>query len=243
MIDASVLDKNTLIHLKENESKVIYQNLNNPIDNLNISLEDNSNLEIMLYNSCCNVSATLNENAYLTIYNISFSNNDYVVNMNVDINGSNSNVLIINVYLGIKDSNIVSNIMINHNEKNSVSLFETYAIAKDNAKLVLNNNAKIKAGMSHSDARQMTKGLNLSPNASIKAQPNLFIDEYDVVASHSCSIGSIDKDDLFYLMSRGLSETQAQEIVILGFIQPILANIKNEELQKDIYNNFANFLK
>ena len=101
----------------------------------------------------------------------------------------------------------------------------------------------IKNGMKNSDARQMTRGLNLSKKASVKAQPNLLIDEYDVVASHSASIGSIDKEELFYLMSRGLTVTQAQEMVILGFIEPILGNIKSEELQKVIYMEFAKLLK
>ena len=97
--------------------------------------------------------------------------------------------------------------------------------------------------MKQSDARQMTRGLNLSKKASVKAQPNLLIDEYDVVASHSATIGSIDKEELFYLMSRGLTETQAQEMVILGFVQPILSHIKNENIQQIIYTEFAKLLK
>ena len=122
-------------------------------------------------------------------------------------------------------------------------MLDTYAIGKNSAKLNLNNNAFIKQGMSQSDAKQSTRGLNLSNSSSIKAQPNLFIDEYDVIASHSCSIGSIDKDELFYLMSRGLPEEQAHEIVVLGFIQPIIEKIKNENLQENIYKKFANLLK
>ena len=150
---------------------------------------------------------------------------------------------IINVYLGINEASLESNIQMNHYAKHSVSMLDTYAIGKNSAKLNLNNNAFIKQGMSQSDAKQSTRGLNLSNSSSIKAQPNLFIDEYDVIASHSCSIGSIDKDELFYLMSRGLPEEQAHEIVVLGFIQPIIEKIKNENLQENIYKKFANLLK
>ena len=50
-------------------------------------------------------------------------------------------------------------------------------------------------------------------------------------------------DELFYLMSRGLTETQAQEMVILGFVQPILSHIKNENIQQVIYTEFAKLLK
>ena len=47
---------------------------------------------------------------------------------------------------------------------------------------------------------------------------NLEIDEYDVIASHGASIGAIDDEELYYLMSRGLTEDKAKELLIMGFI-------------------------
>ena len=68
--------------------------------------------------------------------------------------------------------------------------------------------------------------------------PNLYIDEYDVVANHSASIGSISKDDLFYLMSRGLTKEEATSLVVIGFIKPIIDNIQDDSLKEDIYKSF-----
>ena len=82
------------------------------------------------------------------------------------------------------------------------------------------------------------KGLTLSENAKIKAMPNLFIDEYDVIAAHAASIGSISKDDLFYLMSRGLTLEEASKLIVLGFVQPLLDKIDNKELREEIKQNF-----
>lgn len=243
LIQTSPMHECEEINLSKNESKVIYQDFETPINCMNISLEENASLEILLYNSNITLNANLQRNAILKIYNLAFSAEDYKCNIEVNLNDEASNVNIINVYLGINDANLESNIQMNHYAKHSISMLDTYAIGKNNAKLNLNNNAFIKQGMSQSDAKQSTRGLNLSSTSSIKAQPNLFIDEYDVIASHSCSIGSIDKDELFYLMSRGLPEEQAHEIVVLGFIQPIIEKIKNEELQENIYKKFANLLK
>ena len=243
LIQPSLMFECEDVTLERNESKVIYQDFDTPIKCMNISLEENANLEVLLYNSNVTLNANLKENSTLKIYNLAFTNEDYKCDVLINLNGEASNVNIINVYLGINDAVLESNIQMNHYAKHSVSMLDTYAIGKNNAKLNLNNNAFIKQGMSQSDAKQSTRGLNLSSSSSIKAQPNLFIDEYDVIASHSCSIGSIDKDDLFYLMSRGLPEEQAHEIVVLGFIQPIIEKIKNEELQENIYKKFANLLK
>ena len=73
--------------------------------------------------------------------------------------------------------------------------------------------------------------------------PNLYIDEYDVMASHGVAMGSLNMDDLFYLMSRGLSKQEASQIVIMGFIEPILVAIDNEEITKEIRENFKQNLK
>lgn len=243
VLSAHVFKENENIVLEENEQKIIYQDLNTTLKELNIVLKDYSSLELLIYNSKAKVKCNLEQGSKLVIYNIAFTKEEYTFNLDVDLDESHAEVHIINLYLGLNDSHVISNIMINHSAKETISLLETYAIAKDSSSLVLNNNAYIKNGMRQSDARQMTRGLNLSKNASVKAQPNLLIDEYDVVASHSATIGSIDKEELFYLMSRGLSETKAQEMVILGFIEPILGNIKSENIQQAIYTEFAKLLK
>jgi Fe-S cluster assembly protein SufD len=72
--------------------------------------------------------------------------------------------------------------------------------------------------------------------------PNLYIDEYDVIANHAASIGSISKEDLFYLMSRGLEERDAAKLIVLGFVQPLLDKIADESLRKEIQENFVSKL-
>ena len=104
--------------------------------------------------------------------------------------------------------------------------------------MVLNNNAKIIKGASKSVVHQKAKGLTLSQTSKIKAMPNLYIDEYDVIANHAASIGSINKEDLFYLMSRGLEEKQASKLIVLGFVQPLLDKIDNTELKEEISKEF-----
>ena len=51
-----------------------------------------------------------------------------------------------------------------------------------------------------------------------KIEPNLFIDEYDVEASHGAYIGKFDEEELFYLNSRGLDENKCYELLINGFL-------------------------
>ena len=213
---------------------------------LNIIVKENIELELLVFNQnnkCNNLNIRLETGASVRIYNIIISNEDVSLIENVYLEKVNSKCEITSVLLASENAHLNSDINIYHPVKNTTSIFENYGIAKDNAKITLNNNATIKQGASRSEVRQKAKGLTLSKNAVIKAMPNLYIDEYDVVANHSASIGSISKEDLFYLMSRGLSIEDASNLVVIGFIKPIIDNITNESLKEEIYKAFINNLK
>ncbi len=189
-----------------------------------------------------NLKAKLAKGAILNIYNVATTDKNSCLNETIDLLDSGATCNILNVLL-VGDSGVLeSNIMINHLYKETVSDFANYAIAVDDAQMVLNNNAKIVAGACKSIVRQKAKGLTLSKNAKIKAMPNLYIDEYDVIANHAASIGSISKEDLFYLMSRGLDEKEASKLIVLGFVQPLLDKIEDEDLRKEISSHFINKL-
>ena len=235
-------NNNLTVKVASNKHEVYYQELDKPLDNVNITLEEAASLEILIYNSKCNFKASVAKDAELKIYNIIFTDQASSNNYLIDLDETGASTHVINVYLGVKDAKLNTDIYINHKAMSTKSLLETYAISLNQATLLLNNNAKIEQGMHASDARQQTKGLNLG-TGSITAKPNLFIDEYDVVASHSASIGSINQEELFYLMSRGLTLTDATQIIIIGFIKPLLSQIKDLKLQENIYNNFIEYLK
>ena len=213
----------------------------------NYTLNENEQKTIIVFNdgSCeCsfNLEANLKRNAILNIYNVATTDKNSSLNETVVLHESGATCNILNVLLVGGNASLDSNIMINHLYKETISDFSNYAIAVDEAKMVLNNNAKIIQGASKSVVRQKAKGLTLSKNAKIKAMPNLYIEEYDVIASHAASIGSISKEDLFYLMSRGLDEKEASKLIVLGFVQPLLDKIDDEELRKEIYEHFVNKL-
>jgi Fe-S cluster assembly scaffold protein SufB len=63
--------------------------------------------------------------------------------------------------------------------------------------------------------------------------PSLEIDQPDVRrASHSSSVGPIDEDEIFYLMSRGIPREVARKFIVLGFLEPVVARIPLEQAQE-----------
>lgn len=76
------------------------------------------------------------------------------------------------------------------------------------------------------------KTLSLSEDAIAHTIPSLEIDANDVKASHASTIGMIDEEQLFYMMSRGLSLEMAERLIVEGFLEEILADIPDKEIYK-----------
>ncbi|MCH7955590.1 MAG: SufD family Fe-S cluster assembly protein, partial [Candidatus Marinimicrobia bacterium] len=54
-------------------------------------------------------------------------------------------------------------------------------------------------------------------------------------ASHGATVGNLDKEEIFYLMSRGLTKSSAEKLIIYGFFRPVLKSIDSEILREHIY--------
>lgn len=224
-------------------NEVLIERFSTSNQTLNLELKSGETKTLIVFNEgntdiTYNLNANLKAGANLAVYNVVTSNHDTILNQEITLEEKSANVEVLNVLLVGKSAKLTSNIMINHLEEETTSNFLNYAIAKDEASMVLNNNAKIVKGAKKSVVMQKAKGLTLSASAKIKAMPNLFIDEYDVIANHAAAIGSISKEDLFYLMSRGLEEATASSLIVLGFIKPLLDKIEDQTLKLEINQKF-----
>lgn len=130
-------------------------------------------------------------------------------------------------------SNITSEIL--HVGTHTTSDIQARSVMKDKATSIINSITKIEKGASKSDGQQTGKVLMLDPEARGDANPILLIDENDVTAGHAASVGRIDPLTMFYLMSRGISKSEASKLIIRGFLDTVITDIPSASLQKSIH--------
>ncbi len=94
-----------------------------------------------------------------------------------------------------------------------------------------------------SDAYQSAKSLLLSNEARADAIPNLEILADDVKCSHGAAVGPVDEDQKFYLQTRGISPTDAEEIIVQGFVEPVIAEVPSPAAQEKLRNFIEEKLK
>src|SRR5699024_7237049 len=109
-----------------------------------------------------------------------------------------------------------------------------HGVMKDAASSIFNGVGLIKHGATRSDAQQESRVLMLSEKARGDANPILLIDEDDVTAGHAASVGRVDPIQLFYLMSRGISQKEAERLVIHGFLDPVVRALPIESVKNQL---------
>ncbi|GIP08786.1 Fe-S cluster assembly protein SufD [Paenibacillus macerans] len=147
-------------------------------------------------------------------------------------NGSSSDVKAIAVGSGSQRLNYTTKAV--HYGKSSSSQMITRAVMRESATAIINGITKIEKGATKADGQQTEKVLMLSPKARGDANPILLIDEDDVTAGHAASVGQVNPEQIYYLMSRGISRAEAERLIIYGFLAPVVSDIPLEPLQKQL---------
>ena len=103
---------------------------------------------------------------------------------------------------------------------------------KDKSRSVFRGMIRVMKGAQQTDAYQTNRNLILSEDAHADSLPNLEIEADDVRCSHAATIGQQDEEQLFYLMSRGLTREKAVKLIVMGFFEEVLGRIPVEGLHK-----------
>lgn len=211
--------------------------------NRKIELEENSLLEyvkiqdINASNSMIfSLAVNQKNSSNLEISNFEYGNGFIINSFENIINAQNSNYELNGLVKLFDDSNTSNLIKTIHNEKSSISNINYKHTLKDSSKAVFKAKSIVNETALFSKAFQNCNTILLSDDATIFAQPHLeiYIDELE--ASHGTTTGSLDKEQLLYLQSRGISKDKAYEMLLSAFENKIVDNIKDEIIKEFVQN-------
>jgi Fe-S cluster assembly protein SufD len=84
------------------------------------------------------------------------------------------------------------------------------------------------------DSQQHNHNLLLSDSARVMSRPQLQIDADDVECAHGSTIGQLNPEEIFYIQSRGMSESEAKSLLTFGFAKEIVDTINNQDIKDDL---------
>lgn len=208
----------------------------------NYIVNKNSNLEYFSFQKtngnydvfCQNAKVFEKANFDQTLLNLSDFNT--INKINIELLEKDAKAKIESLSFANKNQKLVNLFEIRHKATSTQSEIDNVGFANNDAKLVVDGINAIEKGNAKSIANQTTRIINLSNKAKSVANPQLIIDEFDVKAGHSATVGQIDEDVVYYLQSRGLTKKEAIKLLIDSYSHNVISKLEGHLFEKDLEN-------
>ncbi len=150
---------------------------------------------------------------------------------NISLAGKGASVKFLGLLLGNENQSLKLKITVVHRAENTTSEVIIKSALRDTSSVYFDGLIKIEKGAKGTNAWLAAHLLLLSQKARGIVVPNLEILENDIKAGHAATVGRINDLEMFYLMSRGIPEEKAKNLIVDGFFESLIIQFP-EDLQK-----------
>lgn len=204
--------------LEDTQLEVIHKNKKESKIDIVIEVNENVNLSIFEIKDEKNIKVQyryyLNKNSNLLVHK--FYDCDIVKELDiVNLNGENATINY-NLKTISKDKQKFD-VVVYHNYSNTISNINHNGVNIKDGSLNFNLTGIVYNKIINCELEQASRIITFNNN-KCNINPNLLIEENDVIANHSALIGKINEEELFYLMSRGINKVDALNLIIKGFL-------------------------
>lgn len=243
-IDAKQLHQKNYVLINKNSKATVFEKFTNDNKksfisvNTNIDVQKNAHLKNYLINSnnienCIYRFKKVNIEASANYESFIFSNIIKTIRDEVEINLTESLAECYLYYTQFLKNNEDHEIKvkINHLAENTQSYQFSKSIIDGTAKGVYQGKIFVDQIAQKTNGYQLIKSVLLSDQCTFHSKPELEIYADDVKCSHGSSSTSLNKDELFYLMARGIPQDQAKKLIVQGFLSEVVEKISDEQFK------------
>jgi Fe-S cluster assembly protein SufD len=159
--------------------------------------------------------------------------------MDANLAGQGSSALMSGAYFVDGNQHLDYDTEQNHLVPHTTSDLLYKGALKDEARSVWQGNIHVYPGAQRTDAYQASRNLSLSNSARADSIPGLEIEADDVRCTHGAAISQVDKEEIFYLMTRGIPAKIAEQLIVNGFFKPVLDRIPMDNVRARLEASFA----
>jgi Fe-S cluster assembly protein SufD len=141
-----------------------------------------------------------------------------------------------------KDYHQDDTVFVTHDAVNCESRQVFKKVLRNGAIGVFQGKILVQPDAQKTDGYQISQGLLLDDDSQFLAKPELEIYADDVACSHGSTVGSVDEDMLFYLKSRGVPQAEAQDMLVLAFLDEAIQEIDDDALADDIRTRLGEWM-
>jgi Fe-S cluster assembly protein SufD len=151
-----------------------------------------------------------------------------------ELTGDGSETKIVGAFFGHDDQHLDVNARVWHHGEHTTADLVTRGVLDDTARSVYEGVQDVGRDAWDTNSYQRENTLMLSDESEADASPKLIIHNHDTEASHSATVGQVDREDLLYMTSRSIDPRQARNMLVEGFFVPVLEEIAVDEFREDL---------
>lgn len=152
------------------------------------------------------------------------------LHLSIDLEGRGSNAQVFGAYFGDRDQVLDYRYFMRHVGENTSSDMFLKGGVEDEALSIFTGMIRIEESAQRTNAFQTNRNLLLSAAAAAQSVPNLEILANDVKCGHASTVGPLDEEQRYYLMSRGLHRDRADRLQVRGFFEEALARFPEQSV-------------
>lgn len=205
------------------------------------NLKINSNLKLTIINlldlntnNLIAMESILEKNSKLEYNIVDFGGKSSVTNYYSNLIGEYSENILNTAYIGTNNQVLDLNYIVDTKGKNTKIDMDVQGAIKDEAKKHFKGTINFKRGCKKAVGNENEFCMLLSDRAKSISLPMLICDEEDIVGNHATAAGKVDNKELFYIMSRGLTEEEAKTLLVKAKFNRVVNRITNDELKNEI---------
>ena len=182
--------------------------------------------------SATKVKVTVQEGAKFTYTGACLGGAEAAAQVEVELLGKESRADVWALYLGDKGSKLDLNYIIRQQGRRTEANMQVRGALSAGAEKIFRGTLDFLQGTKGSVGRENEEVLLLSEDVRNRSVPLMLSHEDEVDGHHAVSVGQMDEEKLFYLMSRGLSAQEARRLMVTAILQPVIDRFSEEVREK-----------
>ena len=180
------------------------------------------------------IKINVGKSARVEFATIDLGRGNYSANVEINLEGDDSTAEIDSVYFGDGKRRLDFNYIIRQRGLRTSAEINVRGALNDECDKIFRGTLDFQRGAKGSVGRELEEVIILSDNVRNRSVPLMLSNEDDVDGHHAVSVGRLDEEKIFYLMSRGLDKFAAEKLIVEAAFNPVLEKISDESLRAEI---------
>lgn len=183
------------------------------------------------------IKISVGERAKVEFISADIGSGNYSADVEIDLIGDDSAADLQAVYFGDGNRKLDFNYVIRQRGKRTQATMNVRGALTDTCDKIFRGTLDFQRGSKGSTGRELEEVIVLSKGTRNRSVPLMLAAEDEVDGHHAVSVGRLDEEKIFYLMSRGLDKSEAQRLIVEAAFNPVVDKIPDENLRNELFDN------